>query len=87
MSVIAGRDRLCKAEAGSLKVNVIYTTVLETGEKLMSRQYEFGLYCLPSATSQGIYLCKILNTKVLFQVCLFSLLVLHCWRRINSSCY
>lgn len=39
----------------------------------MSQQREFGWYCLPSTTSQGICTCKILNTEVLLRVCLFCL--------------
>lgn len=83
LRVVAGRHKLCKAEAVSAR-----------GEKQMPQQYKFGLYCLPSATSQGISKCKILNTEVLCQVCLFSLCLLctageeltvakpvvwHCW--------
>lgn len=72
LSDIAGRDRLCKAKAVRLKNNGVDTTVSWRGEKL-TRPYVFGFYCLPSTSSQGICMCQILNTEVIFQVCLFSL--------------
>lgn len=71
LSDTAGRDRLCKAKAVRLKNNGVDTTVSWRGEKV-TRPYDFGLYCLPSTSSQGICMCQILNTKVIFQVCLFS---------------